>query len=480
MRRLRSAPLPVLLLPVLSLCLLTQASCGDDGLDPLAPLLQVQDAAPDPSLEAQWLVDFGDVPAGGVAIRSLVVRNAGRSPLSLDAPQVAVPFVSRTTTSTRLQPKDTWELVFEFHPAAPGPAGADVTLTSDGGNATVRFTGSGAAAGDCVLQATPAALDFGSVARTASADQGTTFANTGSAPCRLAGVALAADTDTSFSLRGTYGAATLEAGDTLQVTVHFAPAAWGSHAGRLQVQASPPDRTLTVALTGASPEPCPGALPDGTCPRATESAYINSTTDLYSHDPVANTTRHIGQFKVDGVATGGFTDIAIDSQGLLFGYSNGGFYSINPNTAEAQKVAVTAATEGTGLTFLSDGHLVVAGPRVDIVDRGTGQVVRTLVPAGRFTTSGDIVALPDGLLYWAVRGSNGDQLVRIDPRSGETTVIGSVGVSGVYGLGYANGVLLGYTSNGRALEIDPQTAKVLSNKALAGAWWGAATNPVRW
>ncbi|MSP54177.1 MAG: hypothetical protein EXR69_00995 [Myxococcales bacterium] len=216
--------------------------------------------------------------------------------------------------------------------------------------------------------------------------------------------------------------------------------------------------------------------PEDTAVVATESVYINTSDMLYSYDPATNTSARIGAFRSGGNAVTDMTDIAIDLSGHMYGVSFSKLYSINPATAEASFVA-SVADSLTGLTFVSDGRLVGTGSKVSFVDTSSGALT-TLVPAGRYTTSGDIIGLPDGMLYWTVEG--GDDLVQIDPASGGTVRVGNIGVSGLYGLGYADGKMLGFTSGGRVVTIDESTARSGTASSLSGSWWGATTNPVLW
>lgn len=218
-------------------------------------------------------------------------------------------------------------------------------------------------------------------------------------------------------------------------------------------------------------------VPPDTGEVATEPVYINSEGELYSYDPQTNTVTLIGPFTQNGRPfTEGMTDIAIDLNGYMFGGSYTALYRVNPLTAEVTFVG-SLADEMTGLTFVSDGRLVGAGYGVSFVDTSNGQLTE-LVPEGRYQTSGDIVGLPDGMLYWTVRG--GDDLVVVDPNNGRATRVGDVGWSSVYGLGYAYGVLYGFTSQGRVIEIDATTGQATDDERQTGTWWGATTNPVLW
>ena len=210
---------------------------------------------------------------------------------------------------------------------------------------------------------------------------------------------------------------------------------------------------------------------------ATEAVYINTDSTLYSFDPATGVAMRIGDF-LEGrePVAGGMTDIAISLDGIMYGGSFDALYRINPSTGECTFVATLDDTM-TGLTFVSDGRLVGAGEAVSFVDTRTGRLT-TLVPGGEYSTSGDIIGLPDGMLYWTVTG--GDQLVQVDPDSGDTRRRGTIGVSAIYGLGYAYGDLYGFTSAGEIVTIDPTTGRPGSTEALSGRWWGATTNPVLW
>jgi hypothetical protein len=210
---------------------------------------------------------------------------------------------------------------------------------------------------------------------------------------------------------------------------------------------------------------------------ATEAVYVNTSSSLYSFDPATGAATLIGDFREGGRAIeGGMTDIAIDLDGVMFGGSFSALYRINASTAECTFVA-TLDDEMTGLTFVSDGRLVGAGAGVSFVDTRTGALT-PLVGVGEYYTSGDIIGLPDGMLYWTVTG--GDDLIQVDPDSGETRRRGSVGVTGVFGLGYAYGDLLGFTSDGSVIVMSATNGRPSDESSLTGTWWGATTNPVLW
>lgn len=208
--------------------------------------------------------------------------------------------------------------------------------------------------------------------------------------------------------------------------------------------------------------------------------YAHTGAMLYRVDPTTFRTTLVGAFRGRDGAIEDVIDIAIDTDGtMLGGTTEGKVYAIDPNSAVC-RYRFTFDDKLNGLTFLEDGRLVVAGERVSLVDAEDGRLIFELVGDDVFQTSGDIVGLPDGFLYWTVRGHGGDLLVRIDPRTGAVSERGETGKSGLYGLGYAEGQLFGFSREGAIVTIDAGNGRILMERASEEAWWGATTNPVRW
>ena len=208
-----------------------------------------------------------------------------------------------------------------------------------------------------------------------------------------------------------------------------------------------------------------------------EKVYLHTGTELYSWDPDTGTLQIIGAFyRSDDGDVEAITDIAIDGSGLFYGVSYNTLYRIDGHTAEVWPISPIDFPL-FGLTCTYEGRLIGGGDGLFEIDTETGAIT-TLVPAGTYETSGDLVGLPDGLLYWAVR--DGDDLVVVDPSSGVTIARGEIGVEAIYGLGYADGSLYGFTEAGVVIEINPSNGQVVSSTSLPGTWWGATTNPSVW
>ncbi|MFB7512208.1 choice-of-anchor D domain-containing protein [Streptomyces sp. NPDC056144] len=133
-------------------------------------------------------VDVGDVAVGAsgtatatvTATRDVTVSAVGTpggSPFTVSA--VGLPRALRTGESFSAQVR--------FAPTVPGPDTSAVTFTTDLGDSALGVTGYGTRPG---LLASPASLDFGTVATTTSKSLGVTFTNTGTEDETVASVAV--------------------------------------------------------------------------------------------------------------------------------------------------------------------------------------------------------------------------------------------------------------------------------------------------
>jgi hypothetical protein len=216
-------------------------------------------------------------------------------------------------------------------------------------------------------------------------------------------------------------------------------------------------------------------------PVAEAPVYANTSGTLFEVEPFDGTKSAVGDFHTaSGEPVDGMVDIAINLEGELFGGTFDALYQINPVTAEVEKICDTDI-EMTALTFTDEGALISGGDdRITEVD--TEYCVETVVlDNAPYETSGDLVGLPDGFLYWTVRGENSDELVRVDPNTGLHGWIGEIKAEGLFGLGYDDGELYGFSKTGEIVRINPTGAatKLLSADETT-PWWGAATNPVVW
>jgi len=58
--------------------------------------------------------------------------------------------------------------------------------------------------------------------------------------------------------------------------------------------------------------------------------------------------------------------------------------------------------------------------------------------------------------------------------------IGTLGYEKLFGLGYDEGELFGFSAQGEIVAISPDSAGTSLRSSGSISWWGATTNPVVW
>lgn len=207
---------------------------------------------------------------------------------------------------------------------------------------------------------------------------------------------------------------------------------------------------------------------------ATEVIYLHSDTQLFSWEP-GGAKILVGNFSQSDVR---MTDIAIDLDGNMFGVASTLLYRIDAQTAEVFYIC-SMDQYANGLAFISDGRLLAAGDGIFYVDTLNCNTTGLSVSGG-YQTSGDLVGIPGERLFWTVTGSSGDGLVEVNPNTGAASFVGTISIGNLWGVGYSDGLLYGFSSNGNAAVIDPDSASTLAVENISGTWWGATTNPIRW
>ena len=207
-----------------------------------------------------------------------------------------------------------------------------------------------------------------------------------------------------------------------------------------------PEETVEIdtaePVDTAEPEDTAAPANDEEPPPADAPVYANTGTELFEVEPTTGARTLIGTFRdaKTGASVGSMVDIAIDLEGAMYGGTFTALYRIDPSTAEVREVCEPDAGM-VALTFTSDGELIAGGDDgINIINIVNCRVTE-LVTEGDYETSGDLVGLPDGYLYWTIKTTSRDALVRVDPLSGATHYIGDVGYSQIYGLGYDDGEL---------------------------------------
>lgn len=242
---------------------------------------------------------------------------------------------------------------------------------------------------------------------------------------------------------------------------------------------TPPTDTDPPTVDTGTPPPEDTATEPTEPPVAEAPVYANTSGELFEIDPRTGARTSVGRFTYGGVPVDQMVDIAIDLRGRMYGGTYDALYRIDPTDATMTKVCDTDLSP-YALAFTSDGVLF-AGAASDIVQVDLSDCsTRPLISGSSYTTSGDLVGLPDGWLYWTVRGSADDELVRVDPNDGRTQWVGDVAADRLFGLGYDGGDLFGFSASGEIVTIDPADGSTSPVVADGTPWWGATTNPVVW
>jgi len=211
--------------------------------------------------------------------------------------------------------------------------------------------------------------------------------------------------------------------------------------------------------------------------------YAHSATDLYVVSPSGWTVTRIGAF-----ANGDqITDLAVTPNGNVYGISYDTLYSINKTTGRATLVAGLTGGANNGMTFISRGDLLAADTAgaVKQINPMTGAVT----PRGSFgsnlSSSGDLVAVANGTMYGVSSttagggsASGNNVLIRVDQNTGVATVVGPIGYGDVWGLAYVNAKVIGFTTAGQIIQIDPATGAGTLLATRPVVFWGAGMSPL--
>lgn len=464
----------------LAASLLLVAACNEENVSGLHPLIGLDTTlAVDVTGAADRVIDFGNVVIGTSGTRILKVNNLGRATLTLDAVAVTSPFEAEKPGPHEIAPEGKVELTVYFMPMTDGVAEQIVELKSDGGDAKIKLVGRGVERGSCLATVTPSVLSFGVSPVDVTSRRTVTITNPGDEECKVSSAALSTDTASEFTLGAApAGGTSVMKGAPVEIEVFFKPTAEKLSTGKLVIGLGT-GGTHTVNLSGEGLDIAP----------AEEPAYINTGKELYRFDPANETARKLAAFRPTALDSG-MLDIGIDASGVMYGVTGKKLWIIDPVTAECSALADLdpQLEKVQGLTVLGDGRLVVAGLQLAVIDRTTAQITETFVPkSAGHESAGDVIALPDGFLYWTVRnGTAGDKLLRVDPNTGAVKQLSVLQDAdgpfrGVYGLAYAADTLYGFTSEDYMIVIDPDDGRVIDVKEeMGGKWFGATSNPAEW
>jgi hypothetical protein len=198
---------------------------------------------------------------------------------------------------------------------------------------------------------------------------------------------------------------------------------------------------------------------------------VDPVSRLYTLDPATASSRLVGSVGIANV-----TDIAF--HGLtLYGVSFSQFLKLNPDTGAGVVVGAVGFTTN-GLAVAADGTIYgAAGGQLIRINPVTG--VGTLVGnlGGGLVSSGDLAFDSNDVLYGALDLGGAVVLARINRNTGAATIIGSMGLSNVYGLAFFCCRLYGASEIRELVDINVATGKatVIGKNTLAH--WGMTARP---
>lgn len=207
---------------------------------------------------------------------------------------------------------------------------------------------------------------------------------------------------------------------------------------------------------------------------------VTSMGDLDTRDEVL-------EIQDDGRRFFSLTDLAVRSDGAVYGLGRNRVWLIDPERAMA--TSVVEGVQGVAMTFVPPGEVsseeeLIVGyeddgtARLARVDLDAGTVENLAFFSGDCEPSGDIASIAGLGTFVTLRcgdDESTDFLARLDVTDASLEMIGPIGVADIWGLGFWAGVFYGFTEPGELVRIDATTGRgtIVSSDTGAEAYWGA-------
>jgi hypothetical protein len=211
---------------------------------------------------------------------------------------------------------------------------------------------------------------------------------------------------------------------------------------------------------GDAPDLGESGGPDSSLP-STAVVYAESPDTLYELDPVTNAITEVGAFS-------GCTyviDIALDKDSNMYATTLDGLYAIDTKTAACTLIA-SGSSYPNSLSFVPAGTL---DPMVEALVGYVGDTYVRIDPklggitmlgsiGQSYSSSGDIVSVKGGGTYLTVKGGPmgtcNDCLIQVDPSTGAFLHLwGPVNHTDAFGLAFWGGAVYGFDTAGDVFEI---------------------------
>ena len=218
-------------------------------------------------------------------------------------------------------------------------------------------------------------------------------------------------------------------------------------------------------------------------PSPQHAIFAVTGTELFAIDPALQATLVRDTTACNASAFLG--DVAVDSTGSVVAsdQDTAAIYQISSSGSGCTAVSLDIGMRMFALAFVPAG-VVDASSEVLLGGGNDGVLYRIDPSTGGTLAIGSMGFVPSGDFVWTgtqliLSTSNGDAhdgLAAIDPATGSGTLIGTTGFTDIYGLVSVTGMLLGFTNAGETIRIDPDTATTSLIASGGNAWTGAASN----
>lgn len=225
--------------------------------------------------------------------------------------------------------------------------------------------------------------------------------------------------------------------------------------------------------------------PDAAQPAANAAVYAHSASTLYRVDPDDLSVGTVGPFVWPAnIISDSMTDIAIDKDGNMVGISFDRVYAVDKETAICTYLADLSGSFN-GLSFVpgigpdpnAPERLVGANLAGDVFEINPMTGASSLVGSygAPWVSSGDIVSVRGfGTVATVTDNRGSDRLARLDPTTFAATIIGDTTFDAIWGVGFWENKVFGFTDNQQFVLIDTTTGVGTQVEAANVNWWGAA------
>jgi hypothetical protein len=241
---------------------------------------------------------FGSVTVGtaSTATSTVVVSNSGRQTVSILYVSSSLPtvfLVSGPALPLKLGPHSSVGFQVAFQPATVGTSSGTIAFTTNARHTnilTVSVSGTATAATPqqtYLLYPSTANLSFANTMVGTSSSGTLSFANAGTGSVSISQLTY---TGSGFAVSGFHGAVTLTAGQSLPLSVTFAPASVGNSAGSLSVVSDATNSPATISLSGKGVQPAMSLIPSSVSFNNVTVGVTNTQTVTITNPGTANLT----------------------------------------------------------------------------------------------------------------------------------------------------------------------------------------------